>query len=87
MASSPNQSLIAVGLEAAPGTFLGTFGVGHMYQGRWGAGVGIMVAYWALQAINAWLVGLMGLGIVTGFLTWLAFLVMSTTDVLNADNK
>lgn len=83
MADTQN-SMVAAGLEVAPGTFLGTFGIGHIYQGRVKAGLGFMVSYWVLQAINLWLVPLWGLGIVTGFLTWLAYVVVAPTDVLKS---
>lgn len=80
--SKRNTSLVAVGLEVAPGTFLGTFGIGHLYQGRIGAGLAFMVSYWVLQSINAWLVGLGGIGLLTGFLTWMAYAFIASTDVL-----
>ena len=83
MADTQN-SMVAVGLEVGPGAFLQTFGVGHLYQGRIKAGLGFMLSYWVLQAINAWLIGFWGLGLVTGFLTWLAYMVVAPTDVLKS---
>lgn len=79
--SKTENSMIAVGLEVAPGTLLGTFGVGHMYQGRMKAGLLFMVSYWCLQAINVMFVPF-GFGVITGFLTWLAYVVVASTDVL-----
>lgn len=78
-----NESMVAVGLEVGPGVFLQTFGIGHMYSGRVGAGVAIMFTYWVLQAINAMLMPFM-IGFVTAPLTFLAFLVACPTNVLES---
>ena len=78
-----HSNTVAIGLEVLPGFLLQTFGIGHMYAGRWGAGIAIMVAYWVLQAINALLMSVW-IGFVTAPLTWLAFTVLSTTDVIDA---
>ncbi|MFT7518987.1 MAG: TM2 domain-containing membrane protein YozV [Kiritimatiellia bacterium] len=75
--------MMAVGLEVLPGTLLGTFGIGHIYAGRTGAGIGIMAAYWVLQAINLALMSIW-VGFITFPLTWLAFLVLAPTDVLDS---
>jgi hypothetical protein len=82
--SKTQNSMVAVGLEVGPGTLLQTFGVGHLYQGRVQAGIAIMFSYWVLQAINGYLIAFGGLGLVTGFLTWLAFTIGSSTDVLKS---
>ena len=79
-----NQSMVAVGLEVAPGILLQTWGVGHLYSGRWGTGIAIMFTYWVLQAINAMLTPFFGLGFVTGALTFLGFLVFCPTNVLDS---
>jgi len=78
-----NQSMIAVGLEAVPGTF-GFFGVGHIYAGKVGTGLGLMASYIVLQTINAFLTGFFGIGFVTGFLTWLGYMMFSTTNLLDS---
>jgi TM2 domain-containing membrane protein YozV len=78
------QSMVAVGLEAAPGTLFQTFGIGHLYAGKVGTGLVLMVSYWALQFINMWLIGFFGLGFVTGILTYLGYLVFSTTNLLDS---
>jgi TM2 domain-containing membrane protein YozV len=77
------ESMVAVGLEVGPGTLLQTFGIGHLYAGKVGTGIAIMFAYWCLQAINAMLLPL-GIGWITGALTWLAFVVLSPTNVLSS---
>ena len=79
-----SKSMIAVGLEVGPGVLLQTWGVGHLYAGRTGTGLAIMFSYWVLQAINAALVSFFGLGLVTGFLTFLGFLVFCPTNVLSS---
>lgn len=61
-------------LEVIPG-WLHIFGLGHLYQGRVGMGIFIFVSYWALQMVNAFLIPFFGLGFVTGFLTWLFYMV------------
>jgi TM2 domain-containing membrane protein YozV len=78
------QSMIAVGLEAAPGTIFQTFGIGHLYAGKVGTGLALMVSYWVLQWINLMLTGFFGIGFVTGFLTWLGYMVFSTTSLLDS---
>ncbi len=78
------NSMVAVGLEVGPGAIFQTFGIGHIYQGRLKAGLGFMFSYWGLQMVNAWLVSLWGIGLLTGFLTWLAFMVIAPTDVLKS---
>lgn len=76
-----NQTMLAVGLEVGPGAFLQTFGVGHMYAGRFSTGIAIMASYWVLRAINAMLTTVL-VGFVTGPLTWLAFMVLVPTNLL-----
>jgi len=77
---SRNKTMVAVVLEVVPG-FAQLFGLGHIYQGRLKAGMGLMVSYWVLQAINAMLVSVW-IGLVTVPLTWLAFMVFAPTNVL-----
>jgi TM2 domain-containing membrane protein YozV len=81
-----NESMVAVGLEVGPGMFLQTFGIGHMYAGRVGQGVAIMLAYWVLQAVNIALMSVM-VGFVTYPLTLLAFLVACPTNVLESRSR
>jgi hypothetical protein len=78
-----SQSMTAVGLEVVPGLF-GFWGIGHLYAGRVGTGLALMVSYWVLQAINAALVSFFGLGILTGGLTFLGYLVFCPTNVLSS---
>jgi hypothetical protein len=85
--SKVQNQMVAVGLEVGPGALLQTFGVGHMYVGRYKAGLLFMFGYWMLQAVNAMLVPFWGIGLVTGFLTWLAFMVVAPTDILGTAKR
>jgi TM2 domain-containing membrane protein YozV len=76
-----NQTMLAVALEVAPGTLFQTFGVGHIYSGRVGVGLAIMFSYWFLQAINAALTTIW-IGFLTGPLTYLAYMVLAPTNLL-----
>lgn len=78
-----NENMVAIGLEVGPGLLLQTFGVGHMYAGRYQTGLLIMFGYWMLQAINGLLMSV-GIGLITAPLTWLAFMVMCPTNLLGA---
>lgn len=80
------QSMLAIGLEAAPGTLLGTFGIGHLYAGRIGTGIVLMISYWVVQAINVLLMPFL-VGWLTFALTWLGYLVFSTTDLVDSTNS
>ena len=77
------ESMVAVGLEVGPGLLLQTFGIGHLYAGKVGTGIAIMFAYWCLQAINVFLTAFF-IGFITGPLTWLAFMILSPTNVLSS---
>ena len=79
-----NQSMVAVGLEVAPGTLFQTFGIGHLYAGKVVTGLALMIGYWVAQAINVALTGFFGLGFITGILTYLGFMVFSTTNLLES---
>jgi hypothetical protein len=57
-----------------------------MYAGRFSTGIAIMFAYWILQAINAALLSV-GIGFVTGPLTWLAFMILAPTNVLSSSRR
>jgi TM2 domain-containing membrane protein YozV len=77
------QSMVAVGLEAGPG-LLGFFGMGHMYSGRVGTGLMIMISYWVLQAINIFVLMPLLIGWITTPLTMLAYMVAAPTNVLSS---
>jgi TM2 domain-containing membrane protein YozV len=76
-----NQTMLAVGLEVGPGAVFQTFGIGHLYAGKVGMGLGLMIGYWVLQAINLALTPFL-IGYLTGPLTWLAFMVFAPTNLL-----
>jgi len=81
-----HSNAVAVGLEVVPGFLFQTFGIGHMYAGRFGAGLAIMITYWVLQAINVLLMGIW-VGFVTAPLTWLAFTIFAPTNVLDSSAR
>ncbi len=80
---SRQESMKAVALEVVPGTFLQLFGIGHMYKGKIGMGLALLLSYWALQSLNVFLIGVGGIGFITGPLTWLFYTVFSATNVLS----
>ncbi|MEZ4241485.1 MAG: hypothetical protein R3F59_36115 [Myxococcota bacterium] len=79
------QSMVAVGLEAVPGLF-GFFGLGHMYSGKVGTGLLIMISYWVLQGINVALMPFL-IGWITAPLTFLAYMGGSTTNLLSSRSR
>lgn len=80
------ESMVAVGLEVVPGTLFQTFGVGHLYAGRVSSGLGIMISYWILQAVNVALMPFF-VGWITAPLTYLAYLVFCPTNVLESRRR
>jgi TM2 domain-containing membrane protein YozV len=81
-----NENAVAIGLEVGPGLLLQTFGIGHLYAGRVGAGLAIMISYWVLLAINA-LLTTIWIGFITGPLTLLAFLIFAPTNVIDTSRR
>jgi len=81
-----NENAVAIGLEVGPGLLLQTFGIGHLYAGRVGAGLAIMISYWVLLAINA-LLTTIWIGFITGPLTLLAFLIFAPTNVIDTARR
>jgi TM2 domain-containing membrane protein YozV len=77
---------LAVALELLGGTFLQTFGIGHLYAGNVGVGLGLMFGYWALTAINVFLCFVL-IGFVTWPLTWIAFMILSAITANTAAKK
>lgn len=69
----------AVLLEVLGGMFLHMFGIGHIVQGRVGMGLFIMISYWALQAVNAFLMMFL-IGFLTAPLTWVFYLVAASMN-------
>lgn len=80
---SPKNPGLAVALELLGGFFFQTFGVGHLYAGNIGLGLGLMFGYWVLMAINILLCAVL-VGFVTWPLTWLAFMIISAITANNA---
>ncbi|MCO4743302.1 MAG: hypothetical protein KC912_00850 [Proteobacteria bacterium] len=70
-------------LEVIPGWFQ-VFGLGHLYQGRIGMGLGIMLSYWALQAIN-FALSFVLIGLVTAPLTWLFYMIAAPLNAKDFD--
>jgi len=77
-----HSNALAIGLEVGPGFLFQTFGIGHIYAGRAGTGVALMFGYWVLQAINTALMSVW-IGFITAPLTWLAFMILAPTNVLD----
>jgi TM2 domain-containing membrane protein YozV len=84
-ANAKNPGL-AVALELLGGFFAQTFGVGHLYAGNVGAGLGLMFGYWALTAINVVLCFVF-VGFVTWPITWVAFMIISSITASNAAKR
>ena len=84
--ATPKSSGLAVALELLGGFFFQTFGVGHLYAGNVGVGLGLMFGYWALTAINVVLCFVF-VGFITWPLTWLAFMIISAVTANNATNR
>ncbi len=82
MAPQKNGGL-AVMLELLGGFFFQTFGIGHLYAGNLGVGLGLMFGYWVLTAINVMLCFLV-VGFVTWPLTWLAFMILAPVTASGA---
>ena len=80
---SPKNPGLAVALELLGGFFFQTFGIGHLYAGNIGLGLGLMFGYWILTAINVVLCFVL-VGFVTWPLTWLAFMIISAITANNA---
>lgn len=80
------SSTTAALLEAGPGFLFQVFGVGHIYNGRVGMGIAVMVSYWVLQAINLWLCAIL-IGFVTMPLTFLAYLIFSSATAASDAKK
>src|SRR5262249_55309257 len=85
MVQNKNPGL-AVGLELGGGFLFQTFGIGHLYAGNIGMGLGLMFGYWALTAINIALCFVL-VGFVTWPITWIAFMVLSAITANNAAKK
>jgi hypothetical protein len=80
---SPKNPGLAVALELLGGFFFQTFGIGHLYSGNIGLGLGLMFGYWVLTAINVLLCFVI-VGLITWPLTWLAFMIISAITANNA---
>jgi hypothetical protein len=83
---SPKNAGIAVMLELLGGSFLQTFGIGHIYAGNVGVGLAWMFGYWAVTAINVFLCFIL-VGFVTWPLCWLAAMIISSITASNAAKR
>lgn len=79
----PKNGGLAIGLELGMGTCFQTFGVGHLYAGNVGMGLGLMFGYWFLTFVNILLCGVL-VGFITWPLTWVAFMILSSITANNA---
>lgn len=83
--AGPDNGIAAL-LEILPGTFLQTFGIGHIYAGNVVRGLIVMFGYWLLFGIN-FLLTFVLIGWVTLPLTWLPFAIFSTIAASNAAKR
>ena len=84
--ATPKSTGLAVALELLGGFFFQTFGVGHLYAGNVGVGLGLMFGYWVLAAINLVLCFAF-IGFITWPVTWVAFMVISSITANNAAKR
>ena len=83
---TPKNGGLAVALELLGGSFFQTFGIGHLYAGNVGMGLGLMFGYWALSAINLVLCFAF-IGFITWPVTWVVFMTISAITASNAAKK
>ena len=84
--ATPKNPGLAVALELLGGFFFQTFGIGHLYSGNVGVGLGLMFGYWVLTAINFALCFVF-VGLITWPLTWLAFMILASITANGAAKK
>jgi TM2 domain-containing membrane protein YozV len=77
---------LAILLELLGGFLFQTFGIGNMYAGNVGVGVGLMLGYWALTAVN-FVLCFVFIGFITWPLTWIAFAILSPILANNAAKR
>jgi TM2 domain-containing membrane protein YozV len=80
---TPKNGGLAVALELLGGFFFQTFGIGHLYAGNVGMGLGLMFGYWALTAIN-FVLCFAFIGFITWPVTWVVFMILSSITANNA---
>ena len=83
---TPKNGGLAVALELLGGSFFQTFGIGHLYAGNVGMGLGLMFGYWALSAIN-FVLCFAFIGFITWPVTWVVFMIISAITASNAAKK
>ena len=74
---------LAVALELVPGFLCQTFGIGNLYAGNVGVGLGLMFGYWALLLVNA-VLAVFIIGIFTGAACWIAAMILAPILAKNA---
>ena len=83
---TPKNGGLAVALELLGGSFFQTFGIGHLYAGNVGMGLGLMFGYWALTAIN-FVLCFAFIGFITWPVTWVVFMIVSAITANNAAKR
>jgi hypothetical protein len=83
---TPKNGGLAVALELLGGSFFQTFGIGHLYAGNVGMGLGLMFGYWALTAIN-FVLCFAFIGFITWPVTWVVFMIVSAITANSAAKK
>ncbi len=77
---------IALILELIPGFLFQTFGIGNIYAGNVGLGIGLLIGYWVLVAIN-FVLCFVFIGFITWPLTWILFMILCPLLAYNAAKK
>ena len=80
------SSAIAVLLELLPGFFFQTFGIGNIYAGNVGLGIGFLFGYWFVLFINILMCSVF-IGLITLPLCWIAMMILSPILAVSAANK
>jgi TM2 domain-containing membrane protein YozV len=83
---TPKSSGLAVMFELLGGSFLQTFGIGHIYAGNVGTGLAWMFGYWAITFVN-FLLCFVIIGFVTWPLCWIAAMIVSSITASNAAKR
>ena len=64
-------------LELLPGLCIQTFGIGHIYAGNTGLGIGFLVGFWAIVLANVALIFFCGVGLIVWPICWIIFMILS----------
>lgn len=76
---NPQEKSLALAmlLELLPGLCIQTFGIGHIYAGNTGVGIGFLVGFWAIVLANIALIFFCGVGLIIWPVCWIIFMIVS----------